>query len=144
MSMAWRGRAGFDPFGEMRRLQNQMDQLFSGRRQAAAGGFPAVNLWSGPDSIAITAELPGVAAEDVELSVKDDVLTLRGTRQPSTSDEQVNWHRRERSHGQFQRHVQLPFRVDPDRVEARFEHGVLEIELHRPEADKPRRIEIKH
>lgn len=142
MSMASRLRDGFGPFGEARRLQNSMDRLF-GQRPSAAG-FPAVNLWAGRDSIAITAELPGVDPADVELSVKDDVLTLSGSRRPSTDDAEASWHRRERSHGQFQRRVQLPFRVDPERVEARFADGVLEVDLQRPEADKPRRIEIRH
>ena len=144
MSTASRLRAGFDPFGELRRLQHPLDRWFGQRPLAAAAGFPAVNLWAGADSVAITAELPGVDPADVELSVKDDVLTLRGSRRASTDDGEVAWHRRERSHGQFQRLVQLPFRVDPDRVEARFADGVLEVDLQRPEADKPRRIEIRH
>ncbi|MCC5888026.1 MAG: Hsp20/alpha crystallin family protein [Gammaproteobacteria bacterium] len=142
--MASRLRDGFGPFSEVRRLQNSMDRLFGQRPLAAAAGFPAVNLWTGADSVAITAELPGVDPADVELSVKDDVLTLRGSRRASTDDTEAAWHRRERSCGQFQRLVQLPFRVDPERVEARFADGVLEVDLKRPEADKPRRIEIRH
>ena len=144
MSMASRLRGGFDPFGEARVPHNPLDRLFGQRPLTTAAGFPAVNLWAGADSVAITAELPGVDPADVELSVKDDVLTLRGSRRPSTDESDAAWHRRERSHGQFQRLVQLPFRVDPERVEARFSDGVLEVDLQRPEADKPRRIEIKH
>lgn len=141
MASRWRGLA---PFGEARRLYDPLDRLFGQRPLATASGFPAVNLWAGADSVAITAELPGVDPADVELSVKDDVLTLRGSRRPSTDASEAAWHRRERSHGQFHRLVQLPFRVDPERVEARFVDGVLEVDLQRPEADKPRRIEIKH
>lgn len=144
MTMASRLGGGFDPFGEFRRLQSPMHRLFGQRPLGAAAGFPAVNLWAGADSVAITAELPGVDPADVDLSVKDDVLTIRGSRRPSTDDSDVPSHRRERTHGQFQRLVQLPFRVDPERVDARFADGVLEVDLQRPEADKPRRIEIKH
>lgn len=144
MTMASRLPEGFGPFGEARRLHNPLDRLFGQRPLATAASFPAVNLWAGPDSVAITAELPGVDPGGVEVSLKENVLTLRGSRRPSTEDDDAAWHRRERSHGQFQRLVQLPFRVDPERVEARFSDGVLEVDLKRPEADKPRRIEIKH
>ena len=143
MAFASMWRPGLDPFSDVRRLHNQIDRLFGQRPAPSAGAFPAVNLWAGPDSIAVTAELPGIAPEDVEVSVREDVLTIRGTRTPATDSEPAGWHRRERSHGHFQRLVQLPFRVDSERVEARFNNGVLEVELHRPEEDKPRRIEIK-
>ncbi len=143
MTSMW--RQGFDPFSDVRRLHQQIDRLFGQRGLAGSGTFPPVNLWAGPDSIALTAELPGVAPDAVDLSVKEDVLTIRGSRTaPEASAEgEFSWHRRERAYGDFQRLVQLPFRVDPERVEARFRDGVLEVELHRPEEDKPRRIEIK-
>lgn len=143
MALTSMWRPGFDPFSDVRRLHQQIDRLFGERNAVSGGAFPAVNLWAGPDSIAVTAELPGVAPDAVELSVKEDVLTIRGSRAPASGEETLGWHRRERAYGDFQRLVQLPFRVDADRVEARFENGVLEVELHRPEEDKPRRIEIK-
>ncbi|TVS15860.1 MAG: Hsp20/alpha crystallin family protein [Gammaproteobacteria bacterium] len=143
MAFASTWHPDFDPFSDVRRLHNQIDRLLGRQASTAAGAFPAVNLWAGPDSIAVTAELPGVAPDDVEVSVREDVLTIRGSRAAATISEPVGWHRRERSHGHFQRLVQLPFRVAPDRVEARVTNGVLAVELHRPEQDKPRRIEIK-
>ena len=76
-------------------------------------------------------------------SVKEDVVTIAGERKPPEVAEDTVWQRRERAYGRFSRAIRLPYRVDPDRVEARFADGVLEIELHRPEADKPRRIQIK-
>jgi HSP20 family protein len=100
-------------------------------------------MWQGTDSAALTAELPGVDPADIDISVKEDVVTITGQRKPPEADEQTVWHRRERRYGRFSRVVQLPFRVDPDRVEARLQDGVLQIELHRPEADKPRRVQIK-
>ena len=115
----------------------------SHRRPAPAGGFPAVNIWQGTDSAALTAELPGVDPADIDISVKEDVVTITGERKAPATDEQTVWHRRERAYGRFSRVIQLPFRVDPDRVEARLQDGVLQIELHRPEADKPRRVQIK-
>jgi HSP20 family protein len=91
----------------------------------------------------VTAELPGITAEDVNLNLQEDVLTLAGRRQPAQGQENVNWQRRERAYGTFSHTVQLPFRVDSDKVQARFNNGVLEIELERLEADRPRRIEIR-
>lgn len=129
-----------DPFALMRQLQGGLDPTFT---PATAGRFPPVNIWQGPDSAAVTAELPGVEPNDLEITVKDNLLTLAGERKAPETDDSTVWHRRERSYGRFSRVIRLPFRVDPDRVEARFHGGVLQVELHRPEADKPRRIEIK-
>jgi HSP20 family protein len=131
-----------DPFAVIRRLQGEVDRAL-GSPARATGGYPAINLWQGTDSAALTAELPGVDPSDIDISVKEDVVTITGERKPPATDEQTVWHRRERPYGRFGRVVQLPFRVDRDRVEARIQDGVLQIELHRPEADKPRRVQIK-
>ena len=137
---------GSDPFRELRRLQGEMDRLAGTFAPTAgltaAGGFPAVNLYAGRDGIAVVAELPGVAKEDLDVQAHRDTLTLRGTRRPAAEREDA-YHRRERRSGAFTRTVQLPYRVDPERVEARLEDGVLRLSLGRPEEDKPRRIEIK-
>lgn len=129
-----------DPFALMRQQMRELDRPLG---PAAAGGFPAVNIWQGADSAAVTAELPGVAPDDLDISVRNNVLTISGERKAPGTDENTGWLRRERAYGRFSRVVQLPFRVDPDRVEARFDNGVLQVELHRPEEDKPRRIQIK-
>jgi HSP20 family protein len=135
-------RMGFDPFAELRRMQSEMNRLFAGHGFATARDFPPVNIWLGDNSVVVTAELPGVTRNDVTLNLQDDVLTLEGKREP-TQQENVNWQRHERAYGSFSRAVQLPFRVDPDKVQARFNNGVLEIELERLEADRPKKIEIR-
>ncbi|WP_179293699.1 Hsp20/alpha crystallin family protein [Mesorhizobium sp. WSM3882] len=137
------GRVGFDPFLEMRRMQQEVNQRLASLTASAAQEFPPVNLWVGNDSVALTAELPGIAPDEVELTVRDNTLTLKGECESRAEDEKSVWHRRERPLGSFSRTVQLPFRVDPEQVEARFGNGVLEVELHRPEADRPKKIEIK-
>ncbi len=136
-------RLNFDPFIELRRMQGEMNRLFSGFSTATAREFPPINIWLGEDSVVVTAELPGVTRDDVNLNLQEDVLTLAGRRQPDLEQEKVSWQRRERTHGTFSRAVQLPFRVDPDKVLARFSDGVLEVELQRLEADRPKRIEIR-
>ena len=136
-------RLGFDPFVELRRMQSEMNRLFSGFSTTATRDFPPINIWLGENSVVVTAELPGVTGEDVNLSLQEDVLTLSGKREPKAQEQNVSWQRRERAYGSFSRAVQLPFRVDPDKVQAHFNNGVLEIELQRLEADRPKKIEIR-
>jgi HSP20 family protein len=134
---------------EMERMRRDMDRMFEGaalqRRQP--GGYPALNIWTSPDSAHVTAELPGVKAEDIDISVVGETLTLTGSRQPDEyqegSQQDVRYHRQERGYGKFSRAIQLPFQVDAAKVEASFEKGVLHVSLPRAEADKPRKITVK-
>lgn len=133
-----------DPFSEMRRVQNEMNSLFDGlgtSRRATV--YPPVNFWAGQDSVVMTAELPGLSEKDIELTVKDTIVSIRGTYPDPEEGEDTAWYRRERPTGSFSRSVELPFRVDSDHIEARFQNGVLTIEMQRPEDDKPKRIQIK-
>ena len=136
-------RLSFDPFTELRRMQSEMNRLFSGFNTATARDFPPINIWLGENSVVVTAELPGVTAADVNLNLQEDVLTLGGKREPKTQQENITWQRRERAYGTFSRAVQLPFRVDADKVQARFNNGILGVELERLEADRPKKIEIR-
>ena len=137
------GWGRMDPFEDMRRLQDEMNRLFSssfvGRGRPAAG-FPLVNAYANEDGLALTAELPGVRAEDLDISVFRETLTIRGRRQGP--EEAKSHHRRERLQGEFVRTINLPFQVDPERVEANMQDGLLRLSLHRPEKDKPKRIKI--
>ena len=115
----------------------------SGYGSATTHDFPPINVWLGDNSVVVTAELPGVTRDHVTLNLQDDVLTLEGKREPEQRQEGLNWQRRERAYGSFSRVVQLPFRADPDKVQARFNNGILQIELERLEADRPKKIEIR-
>jgi HSP20 family protein len=138
----FRSSGGSDPFSEMRRLQDEVNRLFSSSYQfSPSAAFPAVNAYANEDGIALTAQLPGVTQDDLEISVFRDTLTLRGRRQPEAPDRQA-YHRRERGQGEFVRNISLPFSVDSERVEATIQDGVLRISLHRPEEDKPKRIRV--
>ena len=133
-----------DPFSDMRRVQNEMNRLFDGLGTSRrASVYPPVNFWAGQDSVVMTAELPGLSEKDIELTVKDTMVSIKGTYPDPDEGEDTTWYRRERPTGSFSRSVELPFRVDSDRIEARFRNGVLTIEMQRPEDDKPKRIEIK-
>ena len=139
----WRANPGWR---EMDRLRREMDRLFADWSPRsgwnAAPAYPAMNVWTNEDGAVVTAELPGVAPEDIDISVVNETLTITGTRQPETV-EGATYHRRERSQGRFTRSFELPFRIESDQVEASFERGVLHITLPRAEADKPKRITAK-
>jgi HSP20 family protein len=123
-----------------------MDRLFhSGypSYQRSAPSFPALNIWSNEDELIVTAEVPGINPEDLDISVVGDNLTLKGERRSEELEEGARYHRQERGYGSFSRTVQLPFPVDIEKVNAKFTNGVLEIGLPRAEADKPRKIAVK-
>ena len=134
-------RLGFDPFIELRRMQSEINPVFSGFTPTSRE-FPPINIWLGENSVVVTSELPGVTPSDVTINLQEDVLTLEGARHP-TQQQDADWQRRERNYGNFSRVVQLPFLVDADKVQARFHYGILEIELRRLEADRPKKIEIR-
>src|SRR5690606_31893910 len=92
--------------------------------------------------VVLTAELPGVNPDDLDVSVVGDTVTLSGRREPDASDDDARYHRRERWHGDFTRTLQLPFRIDVENVDATFKKGVLMLTLPRADEDRPRRIEI--
>jgi HSP20 family protein len=127
------------PFRDIRRLQEEMERLT--RSAIAPQGFPAINVYAHQDGIVITAELPGVNEDDLDISVHRDTVTLRGERQDQIS-EAGGYHRRERRSGLFERTFSLPFQVDPERVEAKLRNGILTLTLQRPEQDKPKRIRV--
>lgn len=129
---------------EFEQVRRDMDRMFSRSRRMRASGFPAINVWTNDAEGAIlTTELPGIDTEDVDITVTGDTLTINGCCQPDEAPESAQYHRRERSRGDFSRTVQLPYTVDPDKVEAVVEKGVLTITLPRAEAEKPRQIAVK-
>ena len=130
-----------DPFALMRSMLRDFDRASPGHVTQPV--FPAVNVWQGDEAVAITAELPGVDPADIDISVKENVLTLSGERKAPEVPEGARWHRNERGFGKFARSVRLPFVAAEDKVEARMTNGVLRIVIGRPEEDKPRKIEIK-
>ncbi len=133
-----------DPFGEFERLRRRMNRLFSAAAgQGLTGGFPPVNVWSNSERAVVSAELPGVNREDLDISVENDVLTIKGHREPEKLGEGEMFRRNERGCGRFHRSIGLPFAVEPEKISAEYKDGVLRIELTRHESSRPRQIEIK-
>ena len=137
----------YSPWREMERLQRDMNRLLAGTSRwpgwSTTPSYPAMNVWTDQDGAVVTAELPGIHPEDLEISVKNDTLTLQGSRAPDEVQEGETYHRRERGSGSFTRSLQLPFQVASDKVAASYQKGVLNITLPRAEADKPKKIAIK-
>ena len=140
-------RTNFAPWQEMEHLHREMNRLFSDTFAQAGGrtapGYPAMNVWTSEDSAVVTAELPGVSSEDIDISVVNDTLTITGNRATDDLPEGTKYHRRERTFGQFTRSFQLPFNVEIDKVEAVFKNGVLHLSLPRAEVEKPKKIAVK-
>ncbi len=134
------------PWGDMHRLRRDLNRLFNEwptrARSGAAPSYPAMNVWTDEDSALVSAELPGVILDDIDITVEDDILTLRGLRKPDET-EGVTYHRQERRYGSFLRTLRLPFRVDAAKVEATFAKGVLNLVLPRAQEDKPKKIAIR-
>ncbi len=130
-----------DPFSGIQQLQREMDRLFSGYTPAVEQ-FPALNLWISQDEAVLAAEVPGVDPKDVEVSVVGNVVTVAGERKADASAPAAEQHRCERECGAFSRSARLPYEVEAEKVQARYEHGVLRITLPRKENTKPRRIAI--
>ena len=138
------GRFDRNPWRELERIRRRGTELFGALRSNVFGApFPQVNVWSDDEKAVVTAEVPGVKAEDLDLSVEGEVLTISGSREPVKIEEGERCRRHERGHGAFSRTISLPFAVDADRVEASYVNGVLRVTLPRSESSKPKKVAIK-
>lgn len=131
-----------DPLSTLRRIQEEMNRGLGGVRGAATGEFPPLNVWRGEGGVLVTAEVPGVSIDNIELTVHQNTLTIKGKSVPAGDVPEERFHRRERHYGPFARTIALPYNVDSDKVKASTTNGILTIELPRPETEKPKRIEI--
>lgn len=139
-----------DPFRELRNLQDEMTRLFTGVRPASfnreemtnGAWAPSVDIFEDKDRLILEAELPGMNRDDFEISVENNVFTLRGERKFEKKAEGDNYHRIERSYGSFTRSFTLPQTITADGATAEFENGVLRVALPKREETKARKIEI--
>src|SRR5438045_8809572 len=140
----------YDPFRDLRTLQEEVNRLFTGsiprafdEEGIARGAWsPSVDIYENKDQIVLEAELPGMNREDFELTIENNVLTLRGERRFEKQDESDNFHRVERAYGSFTRSFTLPQTVSAENAAAEYKNGVLRVVLQKREEVKARRIEI--
>lgn len=132
-----------DLWSELDRRQRDSGRLFSGTGASYYQNFPAVNLWMNEHDVILSAEIPGVDLEKMDISVEGDMLDLSGSRTLEEVGAEAKYHRQERPCGSFRRKIRLPFRINSEKVDARYEKGVLTVRLPRIEDEKPKRISIK-
>jgi len=141
----------FDPFSEMVTLRQAMDRLFEDsfvspltlRGYNGEAPAPALDVHETGDEIVVTAALPGLKAEDVDITITGQNLSIRGEFKADEKVERDQYLYRERRHGSFHRQVQLPVRVQGDAASATFEDGVLRLSIPKAEEVKPRQIQVK-
>jgi HSP20 family protein len=142
----------WEPVRELNTIQNEMNRLFNTFFEAptAPGNgpaqtrrwIPAMDLVESNDDFLLRADLPGLGEEDVNIELEDNVLTISGERKAEHEERKEGYYRVERAHGSFSRSLTLPEGVDPERVKASFDRGVLEVRIPKPEQRKPRKVTI--
>lgn len=140
---------GFDTglFDEVRRLESEMDQLFgrgsmpAGIRAMRRGTFPPINVGATAERVDVYLFAAGLDPKSLDISIQQNLLAVSGERK-LPMDEAADYYRRERFDGEFRRVITLPDDVDPDRVEAKYRDGVLQITVQRREATQPRQITV--
>jgi HSP20 family protein len=134
----------WEPFAGVREFQRQINRLLDGGPGVARSvRYPLVNVMSDADEVTITAEIPGVDPKDLEISLIKGQLTIRGTVKDSAPEgENVVCHRKERASGSFVRSFTLPYQVEEEKIAAKYEKGVLAINLPRAEQAKPKTIPV--
>ena len=142
----------WDPFQDLISLQERMNRLFEqtldrsrGEREVMVAGTwaPAVDIYETPESIVLQAELPGLGKDDIDIQVRDNVLTLKGERRSEKEVKEGNYLRVERAYGGFQRAFTLPAAVQADKIRAVFKDGVLDVSIPKAEEAKPKQIKIE-
>ena len=141
----------WDPFRDLVTLRERMERLFEDflaparREEEITAGVwtPAVDIYETPENFVLKAELPGLTQKDINLELKQNVLTLSGERRFEEEVKRESYHRVERAYGSFKRSFSLPGNVESEKVSAKFKDGVLEVVIPKREEAKPKRIEVK-
>ena len=148
----------WDPFQDLRSAQDEMAQMgqmspmlahalgLHGQPQGsdrATAWAPALDISERKDAYLVTVELPGVEADDLDITLEDGLLTIQGERHFAHDSSEQQFHRVERRYGAFRRSITLPAQVQADQIEASFENGVLQIVVPKAEEAKPKRIQVR-
>ncbi len=140
----------YNPFRELRAMQEQMNRLLDlawnrepGEELREGVWQPPVDIFEDAESLVIKAELPGIDQKDIDVRIEDNTLTLRGERKHDQEVRKENYHRVERYYGSFQRSFSLPATIDQEKVKATCDKGVLTIILPKKEEIKPKQVSVE-
>lgn len=136
----------WEPFRELGTLQSEMSRLMTGMLEGngriAQTWVPALDIWETPTEVVYAFDLPGIPEDQISIEVKDENLTISAERAKTEETNDEGFYRFERRYGTFSRAVGLPQGVDQDNISARYENGVLEVRVPKPEEPKPKKIEL--
>jgi HSP20 family protein len=144
----------WDPFRDLTSIQDEINTMFDrvfGRRTTGTGSqggtpaswAPAVDISERKDAYVVSAEVPGMRPEDLEVTLDDGLLTIRGERRMEEESSDRQYHRVERRYGAFRRSITLPSQVQSDAIEASYADGVLQVVVRKSEAAKPKKIDVR-
>jgi HSP20 family protein len=134
---------------DLDRIRNEWNSFFDRFLGGLPGPWREGDLWPTLDvtesreNYTVTVELPGVDKKDLDVTIEDDVLIVRGEKKKESEEKDESYHRVERSYGSFSRSLRLPGKVDPENIKAKFKKGVLTLTVPKPEEERGRKIEIK-
>jgi HSP20 family protein len=133
----------WNPFNEMQRLRDELFRGWPGQTGEMQAFAPAVDIYEDEAMITVSAQIPGVKADEVHIDVENNVLTLSGERKLEREDKREGYHRIESSYGSFTRSFVLPESADSEKVEANLSDGVLSVRIPKRPETAPKRIEVK-
>ena len=131
-----------DPWRELERIRREMDSLFDTGSGSGKTGYPPVNVYDTGNDVLVQAELPGMTKEDIQITYAEGNLTLTGKRKPTMEGDKYTLIRNERSTGEFEKSLNIPYPIVQDNISADFKNGVLTITLPKAEEAKPKKIEV--
>ncbi|MGC9222599.1 MAG: Hsp20/alpha crystallin family protein [Terracidiphilus sp.] len=137
----------WDPFREVATLQNRINALFrdfnEGESAMTTASFiPAVDIYEDEKKVVLKLEVPGIAEKDLDVSVENNVLTVKGERKFEKEEKEENFHRIERRYGSFYRAFTLPTTVDTEGIDAKYDAGILKLELKKKPEAQPKQIKV--
>jgi len=140
----------WDPFRDLMTLREKMNRLFEesfitrGEEKELVSGIwtPSVDIYETENALILSAEVPGIEENDIEIKIEDNTLTLHGERKFEKETKEENYHRIERAYGSFHRSFTLPNYIDQDKIKAEHENGILKITMPKKKELKPRKIEV--
>ena len=143
----WKDRGELSPWAPLRDIEGQFNRLFGELARDHdlfdRGWAPAVDVKENEQEYSLEADLPGMKKEEIDVSVVDNVVTLKGERKHESETKEKDYQRVERRYGSFERSFEIPSGFDAGKITAQFDNGVLRVTLPKREESKPKQIEVK-